>query len=65
MWPDTTKALDVIAEIKELPPLVTSGEVAALKSQLAEAARGERFVLHGGDCAGALRIADRRRSQIN
>lgn len=31
--------------------MVTSGEVSALKEQLAQAAAGERFLLHGGDCA--------------
>lgn len=35
----------------ELPPLVTSWEVEALRAQLARAARGEVFVLQGGDCA--------------
>ena len=33
-----------------LPPLVFPGEIERLKSQIAEAARGERFILHGGDC---------------
>ena len=33
-----------------LPPLVTSWEVENLKGQLAEAGRGERFLLQGGDC---------------
>lgn len=41
----------MVAEISRLPPLVTSWEVDALKTQIAEAARGERFVLQGGDCA--------------
>ncbi len=41
----------VISELQRLPPLVTSWEVEALKVQLAEAARGERFLLQGGDCA--------------
>lgn len=62
LWPDAQAAQCVISEIKDLPPLVTSGEVAALKSQLAEAARGERFVLHGGDCAESF--ADCRSSAI-
>ncbi|MDA1261447.1 MAG: 3-deoxy-7-phosphoheptulonate synthase class II [Planctomycetota bacterium] len=61
-WPDQQMAQRVIAEISDLPPLVTSGEIAALKSQLAEAARGERFVLHGGDCAESF--ADCRSSAI-
>jgi 3-deoxy-7-phosphoheptulonate synthase len=34
-----------------LPPLVTSWEVLALKSLLAEAQQGKRFLLQGGDCA--------------
>lgn len=33
------------------PPLVAQGEVERLRSGLAEAAEGRRFVLHGGDCA--------------
>jgi 3-deoxy-7-phosphoheptulonate synthase len=41
----------VVEEISKLPPLVTSWEVGALKAQLAEAARGDGFVLQGGDCA--------------
>jgi 3-deoxy-7-phosphoheptulonate synthase len=45
-------ALDrVMAELSSLPPLVTSWEVEELRRQLAEAARGERFLLQGGDCA--------------
>ena len=34
-----------------LPPLVTSWEIENLKQQLAEATRGERFLLQGGDCS--------------
>src|SRR5208283_4752344 len=41
----------VLAELAKLPPLVTSWEVEALKQQLAEASRGERFLLQGGDCS--------------
>ena len=41
----------VLAELRLLPPLVTSWEVVMLRSQLAEAAAGSRFVLQGGDCA--------------
>ncbi len=40
----------VLADLAKLPPLVTSWEVESLKSQLAEAQRGERFLLQGGDC---------------
>jgi 3-deoxy-7-phosphoheptulonate synthase len=37
---------------------VTSGEVETLKRQLAEAARGERFLLQGGDCAESFDSCD-------
>ncbi|MBS1877085.1 MAG: 3-deoxy-7-phosphoheptulonate synthase class II [Acidobacteria bacterium] len=48
----------VVEEIAKLPPLVTSWEIGALKGQLAEAARGERFVLQGGDCAESFASCD-------
>jgi 3-deoxy-7-phosphoheptulonate synthase len=41
----------VQARLSRLPPLVTSWEIENLKRQLAEAARGERFLLQGGDCS--------------
>jgi len=48
-------ALDAaVAKLRALPPLVTSWEIERLKSQLAEAQRGERFLLQGGDCAETL-----------
>lgn len=40
-----------MTQLSELPPLVTSWEIESLKSQLAEAAEGRRFLLQGGDCA--------------
>ncbi|MGE3920268.1 MAG: class II 3-deoxy-7-phosphoheptulonate synthase [Gammaproteobacteria bacterium] len=42
---------NVINNLKKLPPLVTSFEVDTLKQQLAVAAKGEAFLLQGGDCA--------------
>ena len=46
------EALHAVAgRLAALPPLVTSWEVETLRGQLASAARGERFVLQGGDCA--------------
>ena len=46
------QALDnVLAELKNYPPLVFAGEVRTLKSQLAKVSRGEAFLLQGGDCA--------------
>lgn len=40
-----------LAQLRQLPPLVTSWEVNALKHHLAEAQAGRMFVLQGGDCA--------------
>jgi 3-deoxy-7-phosphoheptulonate synthase len=39
------------AELSEQPPLVFAGECDQLKDRLAAVARGEAFVLQGGDCA--------------
>ncbi len=40
----------VLHTIRAYPPVVYPGEVDNLKSRIAQAARGERFVLQGGDC---------------
>jgi len=50
-YPDPTELADVQAELRALPPLVTSWEILALKQQIAEAQEGKRFLLQGGDCA--------------
>jgi len=50
-YPDPVRLRSVLAKLAKLPPLVTSWEVETLKAQLAEAARGERFLLQGGDCS--------------
>ena len=41
----------VIAKLSKLPPLVQAGEVDELRALLASSARGERFLIQGGDCA--------------
>ena len=51
VYPDQKAFEQTLVELAKLPPLVTSWEVETLKSQLAEAAMGERFLLQGGDCA--------------
>ena len=50
-WPDRALLTAARSELAKLPPLVTSFEIDALRSQLAEAAAGQRFILQGGDCA--------------
>lgn len=42
---------EALAQLSELPPLVTSWEILVLKRLLADAAEGRRFLLQGGDCA--------------
>jgi len=43
-----------ITRLRQLPPLVTSWEIERLKSLIADAQEGKRFVLQGGDCAEML-----------
>jgi 3-deoxy-7-phosphoheptulonate synthase len=50
-YPDPAALECVLAELGQLPPLVTSWEIVRLKEQLADAAAGRAFVLQGGDCA--------------
>ncbi len=50
-YPDAVALEAALAQLRELPPLVTSWEVNALKQQLARAQEGKLFVLQGGDCA--------------
>jgi 3-deoxy-7-phosphoheptulonate synthase len=57
-YPDRTAVDYVVHRIACLPPLVTSWEVRSLKSQLAEAAQGHRFLLQGGDCAESFDLCD-------
>jgi 3-deoxy-7-phosphoheptulonate synthase len=41
----------VVGDLEGLPPLVFAGECDQLKQRLASVARGEAFLLQGGDCA--------------
>ena len=50
-WPDAAATAAVSAELSSLPPLVFAGEVDQLRERLGKAARGEAFLLQGGDCA--------------
>ena len=51
VYRDQTALLDAVAQLSRLPPIVVSWEVEKLREELAEAQRGERFLLQGGDCA--------------
>ena len=50
-WPDPERLRSVVSELEKLPPLVFAGECDQLKQRLAAVARGEAFLLQGGDCA--------------
>ena len=50
-YPNKDELNRVLSELKNYPPLVFAGEARSLKSQLANVANGEGFLLQGGDCA--------------
>mmetsp|Transcript_20131 Transcript_20131/g.56713 ORF Transcript_20131/g.56713 Transcript_20131/m.56713 type:complete len:446 (+) Transcript_20131:80-1417(+) len=50
-WEDKALADKVLQKLGRLPPLVQASEAERLKALLAEAGRGERFLIQGGDCA--------------
>ncbi|HET8768884.1 MAG TPA: 3-deoxy-7-phosphoheptulonate synthase, partial [Pedococcus sp.] len=56
-WPDADALADAVATLASYPPLVFAGECDVLKSRMAAAARGEAFVLQGGDCAETFAAA--------
>jgi 3-deoxy-7-phosphoheptulonate synthase len=51
VYRDEAALRGVIESLSRLPPVVVSWEIESLKSQIASAQRGERFLLQGGDCA--------------
>ena len=50
-YTDAEKLKSVEARIASYPPLIFAGEARRLKAHLAQASRGEAFLLQGGDCA--------------
>jgi 3-deoxy-7-phosphoheptulonate synthase len=50
-YTDPQALASVEARLAAYPPLVFAGEARRLKAELAAAARGEAFLLQGGDCA--------------
>ncbi|MEC7258987.1 MAG: 3-deoxy-7-phosphoheptulonate synthase class II, partial [Pseudomonadota bacterium] len=53
-YTDPDKLAQVEAKLSKYPPLVFAGEARRLKRELGAAARGEAFLLQGGDCAEAF-----------
>mgnify|MGYP006109554899 FL=1 len=50
-WSDLALLEDILKQIKEYPNLVFINEINYLRQQLLFAAKGEKFILQGGDCA--------------
>ncbi|MGV4988435.1 3-deoxy-7-phosphoheptulonate synthase [Streptomyces sp. NRAIS4] len=50
-WPEPGRAREVVALLRRAAPIVTPQETARLRGELAAVARGEAFLLQGGDCA--------------
>jgi 3-deoxy-7-phosphoheptulonate synthase len=65
-WADAEVLEQVKKDLSVQPPLVFAGEVDTLRERLAQAARGEAFLLQGGDCAETFvdATADRIRNRI-
>ena len=50
-YADPAALAEVEGRLAKYPPLVFAGEARRLRAELAKAARGEAFLLQGGDCA--------------
>jgi len=50
-YPDSAALDAATTQLASFPPLVFAGEARALTQELARVARGEAFLLQGGDCA--------------
>ncbi|MGF1429733.1 class II 3-deoxy-7-phosphoheptulonate synthase [Kitasatospora sp. LaBMicrA B282] len=53
-WPDPQALHNALADLASYPPLVFAGECDQLRARLGAVARGEAFLLQGGDCAEAF-----------
>jgi 3-deoxy-7-phosphoheptulonate synthase len=51
VWPDAEHTAAVRSVLESVPPVTVPAEVDRLGEQLAKVARGEAFLLQGGDCA--------------
>jgi len=50
-WPDADQVRQVRTVLESVPPITVPNEIDRLSEKLAEVARGEAFLLQGGDCA--------------
>ncbi len=54
-YPDAAALARVEQNLRAMPPLVFAGEARRLKSLLGDVARGDAFLLQGGDCAESFK----------
>ena len=54
IYSDQSALATAIKRLNQLPPLVTSWEIHSLREQLADAEKGNSFVLQGGDCSESI-----------
>jgi 3,4-dideoxy-4-amino-D-arabino-heptulosonate 7-phosphate synthase len=57
-WPDPERASAVVGQLGRADPIVTPAETDRLAAGLASVARGEAFLLQGGDCAETFADAE-------
>ncbi|MEU0102461.1 3-deoxy-7-phosphoheptulonate synthase [Streptomyces sp. NPDC006267] len=57
-WPDGPALRSALTTLERSLPLVLAAECALLKNRLAAVARGEAFLVQGGDCAESLDALD-------
>ncbi|MGH3622562.1 MAG: class II 3-deoxy-7-phosphoheptulonate synthase [Sciscionella sp.] len=50
-WPDDEAVRNVRTVLESVPPVTVPSEIDRLRDRLGEVARGEAFMLQGGDCA--------------
>ncbi|MFT4286843.1 MAG: 3-deoxy-7-phosphoheptulonate synthase class II [Nocardioides sp.] len=53
-YPDPDALRAAVEKLRTMPPLVFAGECDELTAKIAAVARGEAFILQGGDCAETL-----------
>ena len=58
IYDDLKKLKKIEKELSSYPPLIFAEEARRLKSQLANVANGEAFLLQGGDCAESFKAFD-------
>lgn len=63
-WEDKAVAEKVLDKLGKVPPLVQASEAERLKKLLAEAGRGERFLVQGGDCAERFMDCEQERLEV-